>query len=321
MVASNYAEVSTMKVAVVGAAGFVGRALVKRLADEGLDVLPIVRSTSGLVGELAAGDIGSKVEWTTVLRDQDAVVHLAARVHVTTESEADPVRAFRRVNAEATLALAEGAAASGVRRFLFMSTIGVNGESSRPGEPFMAIDAPNPSAPYAQSKWEAEQSLMPLRGRMEIVMVRPPLIYGTGAKGRFATLVNLVRRGIPLPLALVRNSRSFAGIDNVVDFLLLCLTHPGAADEVFLVADEERVSTAAFVRMLGRQIGRQPLLLPVPPMLMMAGATLIGKRSAGLGLLGTLEIDLAKNLEVLGWRPPVGLDEGLARAARSPPEA
>jgi nucleoside-diphosphate-sugar epimerase len=311
-------ENAVMKVAVTGASGFVGRALVGHLSKQGHVVTPVVRSPQGLQGERVVADIealASCGSWGV-----DAIVHLAARAHVLRETAADPLAEFRKVNSSAAIELARSAAASGVRRFVFMSTIGVNGDHTQAGRPFDPDDAPDPQGPYALSKWEAELGLRDVAARtgLELVIIRPPLVYGAGAKGRFASLVKWLRRGVPLPLGLVRNRRHFVSIDNLTDFVGLCLSHPAAAGETFLIADAESVSTPDLARLLASKMGKHPRLLPMPPALLKAGARLIGQERAARSFLASLEIDLEKNFRLLGWSPPVTLEQGLARAVRAP---
>ena len=306
-----------VKVAVTGASGFVGRALVQRLSELGHDVTPIVRSPQGLRGERVIGDISALAScgaWKV-----EAIVHLAARAHVLPETSAEPLAEFRKVNSAAATGLARSAAASGVRRFVFMSTIGVNGDHTRPGRPFCPDDLPNPQGPYALSKWEAEVGLREVAAEtgLQLVVIRPPLVYGRGAKGRFAWLLKWIRRGWPLPLGLVRNKRQFVSIDNLTGFVSLCLAHPAAAGETFLIADDESVSTREFARLLALKIGRHPWFLPVPPPLLMAGAKLVGREQAVRSLCASLEIDLEKNRRLLGWSPPLTLEQGLERAAQT----
>lgn len=306
-----------MKVAVTGASGFVGRALVQHLSELGHVATPIVRSPQGMKGERVVGDIGSLTscaEW-----DVEAIVHLAARAHVLNETAVEPLAEFRRVNSVAAINLARSAAASGVRRLVFVSTIGVNGDHTQPGRSFTPDDLPDPRGFYAQSKWEAEIGLREVAADtgLELVIIRPPLVYGRGAKGRFASLANWLRRGRPLPLGLVRNKRHFVSIDNLTDFVSLCLGHGAAAGETFLVADAESVSTREFARLLALKMGRHPWFPPVPPTLLMAGAKLMRREQSVTGLLASLELDVEKNRRLLGWSPPLSLEQGLERAAQT----
>jgi nucleoside-diphosphate-sugar epimerase len=226
---------------------------------------------------------------------------------------------YRRVNVDGTLALARAAAQAGVRRFVFVSSIKVNGERTPPGRAFRADDAPAPADAYGVSKWEAEQGLFALSREtgMEVVVIRPPLVYGPGAKGNFAALVRWVARGVPLPLGAVRhNRRSLVGLDNLVDLIVTCLDHPGAANEVFLAADGEDLSTADLLRRVGRAMGHPARLLPVPVWVLQAAAASLGKRAVAERLLGSLQVDGSKAGELLGWEPPCMVDEGLRRAVK-----
>jgi nucleoside-diphosphate-sugar epimerase len=310
-----------MKVAVVGAGGFVGRALAARLLFDGHDVLPLVRTPRGLPGETLTGEIDGNTDWSGVLGGAEAVVHLAARVHVMDENDADPLKAYRRVNVEGTLNLARQAAAQGVRRFVFLSSIKVNGERTAPGRPFRADDVPAPEDAYGISKLEAEQGLRALAAEsgMAVTIIRPPLVHGPGAGGNFAAMVRWLKRGRPLPLGSASaNQRSLVGIDNLVDFIALCLLHPEAANRTLLVSDGEDVSTKALLERLGAALGKKARLLPAPKALLRGTARLLGKGAAVDRLFGSLQVDISESRHLLGWTPPVSLDEGLRRAVQDP---
>ncbi|MDQ8757218.1 SDR family oxidoreductase [Sphingosinicella sp. LHD-64] len=309
-----------MKIGVVGASGFVGRAVCERLAAESRSVVPIVRSAAGLFNERVSGDIHGATNWTGLLDGIDVLVHAAARVHVMRERPDHALEAFRTINCDGTVNLARRAAEQGVRRFVFISTIKVNGEATSPGRPFQADDPPQPIAPYAVSKFEAECALRDVAAAslMEVVTIRPPLVYGRAARGNFQSMVRWVRRGVPLPLGRIdNNARSMVSIDNLVDLIITCIDHPKAAGETFLVSDGEDVSTASLLRRLGRVTGKAPRLLPVPGILLRAAAGLIGRSVEADRLLGNLQIDIEKTRTRLGWQPPVSLDEGLRRAVIS----
>jgi UDP-glucose 4-epimerase len=234
------------------------------------------------------------------------------------DKSVDPLLEFRRVNVDGTANLALQASAAGVRRFIFVSSIKVNGEATQEGHPFCADDLPAPEDPYGISKHEAELALREIAGRtgMEVVIVRPPLIYGPGVKGNYAAMMRWLAKGLPLPLgSVVQNRRSMVALDNMVDLLLTCTYHPAAADQTFMVSDGEDLSTADFLRRLGQAMGKPARLLPVPVYLLRFGAGLIGKGNEAQRLLGSLQVDISKTRELLDWTPPISVDEGLRRAA------
>lgn len=302
-------------VLVTGANGFVGRALSDRLESMGCQVTRVVRRGC-LPNEIQVGDIGPMTDWRAALDGCDSIVHLAARVHVMHDTATNPMAEFRRVNVEGTLHLARQAATKGVRRFVFLSSIKVNGESSLPDHPFTAEDLPAPQDCYAISKREAEDGLRALAADtgMEVVIVRPPLVYGPGVKANFAALMCWVARGLPLPLgAATCNRRSLLALDNLVDLLITCINHPTAANQTFLVSDGEDLSTTDLLRRMGRAMGKPARLLPVPLALLRLGATLVRKPDIYQRLCGSLQIDITKTCQLLDWRPPVGVDEGLRR--------
>ncbi len=305
-----------MRIVVTGAGGFVGRPLVDRLIADGHEVVSIVRTAQGLANERVIEDIGS-ADWLSLLSGVDAVVHLAARVHMMRDCAEDPLTEFRRVNTAGTLAIAEAAARAGVRRFLFLSTIKVNGESTQIGHPFRSTDPVRASDPYAVSKHEAETALFALarKGPMTVTVIRPPLIYGPGMKGNLRVLVTALRRGMPLPLGgITDNRRSLVGVDNLLSLVGVALTHPAAANAVFLASDGEDVSTAGLLHALARAMGRNPRLLPVPERLIRLVAGFAGKSAAADRLVGSLQIDISDTRAKLGWAPTVSLDAGLRAA-------
>jgi nucleoside-diphosphate-sugar epimerase len=319
MAASPGDAIST--VLVTGASGFIGRALTTRLLGSGrFAVKASVRHPSSLLSDgieqVVTGDLGPDTNWQAALSGADIVVHLAARAHVLSESTVDPLAEFRRVNVDATMNLARQACAAAVRRFVFVSSIGVNGNSTT-GAPFSERDAPRPQEAYAVSKHEAEQALraLPVECGLETVVIRPPLVYGPGAPGNFGRLCRLVQRAPLLPFGAVHNRRSLVALDNLVDFIVTCMEHPSGARETFLVSDGEDLSTADLIRRLARAMGRPPRLLPIPPSVLMAGATIVGRREMAQRLIGSLQVDISKARRILGWVPPVSVDEGLRRAA------
>lgn len=305
---------------VTGVSGMVGRRLCQMLEQRGTRVTSAFRLPNSLIPgctSACVGEIDGKTQWDIALHNVSIVVHLAARVHVMHETTTNPLAEFRRVNVDGTLNLARQAAAAGVRRFVFISSVKVNGESTQTGVPFTADDTPAPLDAYGISKMEAEQGLREIGAQtgMEVVIIRPPLVYGPGVKANFAAMMRWLKCGVPLPLGAIHNQRSLVAIDNLVDLILLCLTHPAAAHQTFLVSDGEDVSTTALLRRMGQAMGCPARLIPVPSgMLKLAGA-LVGKSDVVQRLCGSLQVDIAKTRDILGWTPPVSLDEGLRRAA------
>jgi nucleoside-diphosphate-sugar epimerase len=262
------------------------------------------------------GDLNTSTDWSAALEGVEVVVHSAARAHVMQETVADPLTAYRAVNVDGTLNLARQAAVSGIKRFVFISSIKVNGESTSPGRAFTESDAPNPQDAYGQSKHEAEKGLRQLSADtgMEVVIIRPPLVYGPGVKANFAALMRAVQRGWPLPLGAVNNQRSLVALDNLVDFIVTCITHPKAANQTFLVSDGQDLSTTELVRGMVQAAGVSLRLLPVPVWALQAGALLLGKGDVVQRLCGNLQVDISKARRVLGWAPPISVEEGLRRA-------
>ena len=309
---------SHSRVLVTGATGFVGRALCNQLSAIGHTVIPAVRHGSGLPNEVVTSDIGSSTDWRMALAGCDAVVHLAARVHMIREAERDPLALYRRTNTEATLNLARQAAQARVKRFVFISTIKVNGEGR--DAPYRETDAPAPEDEYALSKWEAELGLHRIAQEtgLEVVILRPPLVYGPGVKANFRRLIETVARGWPLPLGAVRNRRSLLYLGNFVDAIRLCLEHPGAAGQTFLLDDGEPVSTPQLIRALAAAMRRPARLLPVPPWLLEFAGALLGKRAAVTRLTGSLYVDSSMIRSRLGWAPPFSMEVGLAATVAEP---
>lgn len=308
-------QLRTTKFLVTGANGFVGRALCKALRQGGAETVVAVR-VRRQPDEVALGDLSAATDWRQALARVDVVVHLAARVHVMNDTVSDRLAAFRSVNVDATLNLARQAAQCGVRRFVFISSIGVNGAATT-AAPFSELSAPRPHSDYALSKLEAEEGLRKLCAEtgMEFVIIRPPLVYGADAPGNFHSLLKLVRRRLPMPLGSVRNQRSMVALDNLVDFVIVCSAAPAAANELFLVADQTDVSTPELIRLLGQGMDRPARMLPVPVALLAAGARMAGKGNAFQQLCGSLRLDTGKARQLLGWRAPVHAHEGLRKAA------
>lgn len=306
-----------MKVLVTGATGFVGRALCDKLSMAGRDVVPVVRQLSGLKGEVIIGEIGSATNWVEALRGCEVVVHLAARVHVMHDPEQDPLALYMDTNTEATLNLARQAIQAGVKRFVFISTIKVNGEGRN--VPYRETDWPAPEGAYAISKWKAEQGLLQIASEtgLEVVILRPPLVYGPGVKANFLRLMQLIRKGWPLPLGAIRNCRSLLYLGNLVDAIQLCIEHPAAVGQTFLLDDGEEVSTPALIRAVAHAMGRPARLLDVPVGILEFMGMLLGKRAAVARLMGSLYVDSSLIRSRLGWTPPYTMVSGLAETVVS----
>jgi len=308
------------RILVTGSTGFIGRGLAAALLRSDYLVKGTVRSAQGnkeLVESGAqvfvTGEIDEWTDWSEALDGIDVVVHLAARVHMMDDLVDDPLAEFRKVNTAGTLNLARQAAAAGVKRFVFISSIKVNGELTTLNHPFTPDDTFIPNDPYGLSKHEAEQGLLaiPEETGMEVVIIRPPLVYGPGVKANFRLLMKWVQRGVPLPLGAVHNKRSFVALDNLVSFIIHCMDHPRAANEVFLISDGEDVSTTELLQKMARAFGKRSFLLPVPVGLMTFAAGLLGKKDVADRLFGSLQVDSSKARDLLGWEPVVSMDEGL----------
>ena len=310
----------TPRVLVSGGQGLVGKALAAHVLAQGLAVRVSSRqkpaNTDLRMECVQTTDLSAKTDWLSAVQAIGTVVHCAARVHVMHDTEADPLAAFRAVNVDGTLNLARQAAAAGVKRFVFISSVKVNGESTEPGRAFTEADTSNPQDAYGLSKHEAEQGLLQLAAGtgMEVVIIRPPLVYGPDVKANFAALMRVVQRGWPLPLGAVHNQRSLVALDNLVDFIVTCIIRPQAANQTFLVSDGQDLSTTELVRGMARAAGVPARLLPVPVWAIQAGATLLGNGDAVQRLCGNLQVDISKARSLLGWVPPISSDEGLRRA-------
>ncbi|UFW47071.1 MULTISPECIES: UDP-glucose 4-epimerase family protein [Bradyrhizobium] len=312
-----------MKVLVVGASGFVGGHLVRRLAADGIALRAAVHRNRA---DLPAGieiaenvDLEGPFDWTSAVAGCDTVAHLGARVHVMRESSADALDAYRRVNVDGTLSLARKAAAAGVRRFVFLSSVKVCGEFTAADAPFVETAAPRPQDPYGVSKLEAEQGLLELSrvSGMQVAILRPPLVYGPGVRANFLSMMRWSRRGVPLPLGGIDNRRSLIGVGNLVDLICTCLRHPAAAGEVFMASDGEDLSTPELLRRLAAALDTKARLLPVPVALLEGVAALAGQRALAQRLCLSLCVDSRKARKTLDWQPPFGVDEELRRTARA----
>lgn len=303
-------------VLVTGANGFVGSALCAALPGAGYRVRRAVRTARGTPDEIVVGDIDEDTDWRSALEGVDAVVHLAARTHVMRDDSVRGLDDYRRINVGGTTRLARQAAAAGVRRLVFLSSIKVNGESTG-AHPFRETDAPRPQDAYGITKLEAEQVLAEISGdsTMEIVVLRPPLVYGSGVKGNFLRLTHLLARGVPLPLASVRNRRSLIYVGNLVDAIIAALRAPQAAGRTYLVSDGEALSTPDLLRHMGRALGREARLLRCPPAVLRGVGTLIGRADEVARLTGSLEIDSTRIEREIGWAAPHSAEQGFRETA------
>ncbi|MCP2071234.1 UNVERIFIED_ORG: UDP-glucose 4-epimerase [Pseudomonas lini] len=307
---------------VTGASGFVGGAVIERLqADGEKSVIAVVRGEGRLSAPVSIARIETfspQTQWQPHLLNVDTVIHCGARVHVMNDTEADPLGAFRRVNVEGTINFARQAAAANVRRFIFISSIKVNGEGTLPGNPYTAADVPAPADPYGISKSEAEQSLKQIAQMtgMEVVIIRPVLVYGPGVKANFLSMMRWLDKGVPLPFGAINNRRSLVSIDNLVDLIVICIDHPQAANQTFLVSDGEDLSTTALLSRMARSLGKPARLIPVPSWILECGAKALGKATLSQRLCGSLQVDIEKTRALLNWTPPVSVDDALDKTAR-----
>lgn len=306
---------------ITGASGFVGKTLCSNLAKS-TPVRISVRNISKDIKfdsvDIVKASLSLEQDWRKALSGVSVVIHCAARVHVMKEKAVDPLAEFRRSNVDGTLGLARQASEAGVRRFIFLSSIKVNGEFTDLGHPYTADQIPMPSDPYGVSKYEAEMGLTALSKEtgMEVVIIRAPLVYGPGVKANFLSMMNWLRRGISLPLGgVTKNRRSFVFVDNLVSVIVACINHPAAANQTFLVSDDEDLSTAELLERMALSLGRPSKLIAVPATLITLGAKLIGRPDISQRLCGSLQVDIKKTKDFLSWSPPVSVTEGLRQTA------
>ena len=309
------------RILITGATGFIGNALLHHLLITKMptEIVAAVREDleqfpKGVCVK-KIGDITPDTDWSDALLGAEVVIHLAARVHVMEDTYNSPIQEYRRINVDGTLNLARQSAALGLKRFIFISSIKVNGELSFPGKPFTANDIAAPLDAYGISKMEAERGLKEVAKStgMEIVIIRPPLVYGVGVKANFSTMLKWLNLGIPLPLGSIHNQRSFVSLDNLVDLISICLCHPAAANQTFLVSDGDDVSTSDLLRRIGKSIDRPVRLISIPSSWLLFLASILGKRAVAQRLCGSLQVDIEKTRRILGWSPIITLDQGLKK--------
>ncbi|HNP63638.1 MAG TPA: NAD-dependent epimerase/dehydratase family protein [Woeseiaceae bacterium] len=305
------------RVLVSGATGFVGHHLCDLLASLGNEVVGTTRSNTIDSGSLSyelktIPDIGDDVDWNPILDGVDYVVHLAARVHVMRDVEKDALSAFRRVNVAGTVNLLRYLGSSRVKRLIYLSTVKVHGDLTN-DRPFSASDSPAPNDPYAQSKLEAEQHVEQISAEagLETVIIRPPLVYGPGVGGNFASLLKMIHKGIPLPFGLINNSRSLVSVENLCSLICECLTNSAAPGKTFLVSDYDDVSTPELIRLVASSMYRPARLLPVPVSILKLAATMLGQSAAMSRLTGSLQVDIGETMRTLNWKPPVSVPDGI----------
>jgi len=307
-----------MKVLLTGATGFLGSRLGEILTQRSdVELTAAVRRPVEVPARriVQVPELDGNTDWSEAVRGQNVVIHAAARAHVMKDTATDPLREYRRVNVDGTLSLARQAAEAGVGRFVFISSIKVNGEETSKGQPFTADDDPAPKDDYGISKREAEQGLFQLASDtgMEVVVIRPPLVYGPGVKGNFASMIRLIDKGIPLPLGAIHNRRSLVALDNLVNLIVTCVAHSDAANQVFLAGDGQDVSTTQLLRGVATAMRKPVWLIPVPEFCLMFGAKMLGKKAMAQRLLGSLQVDISKAERLLGWKPPLSVEDGFRR--------
>lgn len=307
-------------VLITGANGFIGRAVMARFLDEGCGVRGSVRSES-LASQnenfVFVPDLSDTTDWSLVLKGINTVVHTAARVHVMNDLALEPLTEYRKINLNGTIKLANQCVEAGVERFVFLSSVKVCGERTEVGVPFKIEDDPAPVDPYGISKMETERELFALAQdtNLEIVVIRPPLVYGPGVKANFRNMMLWIDRGFPLPLGSINNKRSLVALDNLVDFIITCSVNPNAGNNSFFVSDGDDVSTPELVRYLSQALGRNSRIFSLPEAILALGAKLIGKEAAFQRLCGSLQVDISRSHSVLGWKPLVSIEEGMKRVA------
>lgn len=311
-----------MKILVTGASGFVGNFVCTELSRLNHNVVRTYRAQQDIpfgMKSVFINSLENDVNWSNALEAVDIVIHLAARVHVMHEFVIDPLAEFRKVNVKGTLLLAIQSAKAGIKRFIFISSVKVNGELTSLGKPFTENDPVNPQDAYALSKFEAEQGLLKIAQQtgMQVVIIRPPLVYGPGVKANFASMIRTLKRRLPLPFGKIYNKRSFLYIDNLVSLIVRCIDHPAAANQIFLISDGVDLSTTELLLECAGALGVKAKLLPIPQRWIEVGAKLVGRHNMVQRLCGNLQVDISKANDLLGWTPPVSVKEGLKITAQS----
>jgi nucleoside-diphosphate-sugar epimerase len=319
-----------MKILITGANGFIGNSLTRAMIDNSFAVICAVRNLSSNIQSMSdsielhqIGCIDRNTNWQHALNGVDTIVHCAGRAHVMKEEAVDPLAIYREVNVHGTVRLANQAAIAGVKRFVFLSSIKVNGEITPDGVPFSELSLPEPSDAYGLSKLEAESALFKISSLtgMEVVVIRPSLVYGPGIKGNFLNLIRLVQSGLPLPFGALNNKRSFVALENLISFIVLCsnrILSPLAANNVFLVSDNEDTSTTNLIRKIADAGQFSCRLLPIPESILRASAAIIGKHDISQRLFGNLQVDTMKAITLLGWKPEINMDEQLRKIFINP---
>ena len=307
---------------VTGGNGFVGQSLCQQLLQQDYFVRTAIRDFNKTVPaseKVLIGNLDANTDWSLALQDIQVVIHLAARVHVMKETSSDALAEFRKVNVEGTLNLARQAVQAGVSRFIYLSSIKVNGEQTSDEMPYTPEDEPNPVDPYGISKQEAEKALrqLALETGLKVVIIRPPLIYGPSVKANFQSMMRIIDKNVPLPLAAINNKRSLVALDNLIDLILTCIKHPAAVNQTFLVSDGHDLSTPELLKRMAVALGKRAYLLPIPTVLLVSVATMLGKKAIAQRLCGSLQVDISKSRELLGWQPPLCVDDALDKVAQS----
>ena len=310
-----------MRVLLTGATGFIGQALSIELLNQGFNLTVFLRKKNDLFANnvnQVVGNFSNNTDWSQVLEKIDCVVHLAGKAHVIDKSNKSTMDDYKEINTDLTLKLAKESAESGVTRFVFLSSILVNGNQNN--KPFTEDDEPNPQGPYAISKYKAEQGLFKIskKSGMEVVIIRPPLVYGANALGNFGRLLSWAKAKflLPLPFGAVDNQRSLVAIENLVDFIVTCTFHKNASNEVFLISDNQNLSTTQLLRKIAKAFEKKVFLLPVPVKFMIFTANLLGRRKDAIRLFSSLRVDISKAQKTLNWQPKITIDEQLKKISR-----